>query len=535
MVKIAKLFGPPGTGKTRYMKRQVVKDMKEKYYPSAVGAVSLTNAAVDELKSRVKDEIDNEPEYVRNIATIHSHCFGLLGIKRDQVADTPKRIKEFSETYPEFAFNPDRSKAEDGELYSTESMRLSRNNMLYSFMNLYRNKQIHEREWNNEVIEFRNKWESFCFENDFIDYTGMIERCLDARLTPNIRALYVDEFQDTSNLASSLIKMWAESCDKLVVIGDVDQCIYEFAGADPSVMLSMRADFDNTSQDSKILKKSYRVAPNIHRYAVKIIEKSFGRQSIEYYPSDRYGDGDVFECQMPELPDIYDDETTLILTRCNYHTTKWTQLLYEKGIPFSNPWRPSEKRWNPCDTKSWKAAKTYYEITDFSNVNPDFDPEITWSDLKIMTEKCKAKTACPGWKTRVLELPTKKDRKIRKSELQNYGFTYEFINRLGPLDDFFKFTGKAQDLIRKVDLFPYKEIFSEPPKVFVGTIHSVKGGEADNVYIDAQLSPKIKKALNGNNRISTYNTEYRIAYVAATRARKKLGIMNNDGSIYERI
>jgi superfamily I DNA/RNA helicase len=154
-----------------------------------------------------------------------------------------------------------------------------------------------------------------------------------------------------------------------------------------------------------------------------------------------------------------------------------------------------------------------------------------------MTEKTKAKESCPGWKKRILEMPVKKGRNISKSELEHYGFTHDFINRKGNLERFFKFTGKASGLISKVDEIEYKEYFQEPPRVYVGTIHSVKGGESDNVYIDARLSPKIEKTLlHGRNRVNDFNTELRVAYVAATRAKNKLGIMNNPGSlIYERI
>ena len=97
MAKIAKIFGPPGTGKTTYMINQIIKDINRKYYPSAIGAMSLTNAAIDQMKMKIREKLVVDKEHLKNFGTIHSHCFKLLGITRDQVAETPKRIKEFSE------------------------------------------------------------------------------------------------------------------------------------------------------------------------------------------------------------------------------------------------------------------------------------------------------------------------------------------------------------------------------------------------------------------------------------------------------
>ena len=94
--KRAKVLGPPGTGKTTYL-LNLLEQAAKKYDPDRIGAVSLTNAAVEEMRERVHKHTKVKPKHIR---TIHSTCFNLLELKTSQVAD--KKIKEFNEAFPKW-------------------------------------------------------------------------------------------------------------------------------------------------------------------------------------------------------------------------------------------------------------------------------------------------------------------------------------------------------------------------------------------------------------------------------------------------
>ena len=64
----------------------------------------------------------------------------------------------------------------------------------------------------------------------------------------------------------------------------------------------------------------------------------------------------------------------------------------------------------------------------------------------------------------------------------------------------------------------------DKPRIIIGTIHSVKGGEADHVWVDAELTRSICREI-AMDIGHAYDDEARLAYVAATRAKKTLGIL----------
>jgi len=113
--KRAKIIGNPGCGKTTYLLGLIEKAAK-KYDPERIGAVSLTNAAIEEMRERVKLQTGLSKSAAKNIRTIHSTCFRLLGLKKEQVAD--KKIKEFNEAYPEWRMPLNVEVTEDDEFNS---------------------------------------------------------------------------------------------------------------------------------------------------------------------------------------------------------------------------------------------------------------------------------------------------------------------------------------------------------------------------------------------------------------------------------
>lgn len=528
MVQKARIIGVPGAGKTRYMIRQVIKDLSI-YAPAQIGVVSLTTTATQEAKDRIIEEtgIDNQ---FNNIRTIHSHCFKSLGLEKGLISDTPAMIREFSEDAPEFEFSSTNlGTLEDGPTDTAKRNRIEQNTDKFRRMQYYRNRMIPTSEWDRDVIPFYETWMEWNEQLGMVDFTGMLEETLKYKLCPNIDVLYVDEAQDQSPLASAVTQMWGERCQKFVVLGDPDQAIFEFAGAEPKIMIDLDVDFE------KVLDQSYRMSPAVNNYAMRTINKSVGRRQIDCKPFLSRGKGNVFECREPSIKELVSAPSTAILTRCNYQTKQWAEWLLKNQIPFSNTWRPGESLWNPCSTKSWKAAQTYFRITRHKDVIVPSTLGVSSSEIKNMASMCIAKTACPGNKTWIKNYRFRRGELIHYEDLRELGFTKEFYDRELPLEELFKFSGKAAQLI--YDLAKTNElILLQKPTVTLGTIHSVKGGQFSTVYIDNRLSRRIwESVLHDKNKIANQSVEVRVAYVGVSRAQENLGIMRLENNpFYDR-
>ncbi len=518
--KTAKTWGPPGTGKTTYLLRQISKDC-QKYFPNKIGAVSLTNAAVTEIKSRIAATLDINPADARNVRTIHSHCYNILCMNKNQVADTAKHFAEFSETYPQLAI-----KVPDVTGQTEYNQIQNRNQEAYNTMQICRNRMIPKEKWPDpHSVTIYNAWSDYMRENSLTDFTGMMENALYSPVTPDIDVLYIDECQDTSVLAMELIKKWSMSTEKTVYIGDTDQALFRFAGAVPESFGNINADFSN------MLKHSYRVPEKVYDFAQKIIRQISDRTETGYMPYNKethdkiadsggnpkpYYTGNVIKANNPDLTL---PGTHMILSRCGKFLQKHIIKLRENNTIFHNPYRPKDNAWNPTSSIAWHAAGIYHRVRQYH--------DITVRELKDLVKICVAKKCFSktGIKKQISEMPNDKDM-ISFFDLMGMGFTEEFTDGTIPPDQCLNIKTKTADMIFSI-LKSYPQKLFETPKIIPGTIHSVKGGEADHVWIDCEMSYPILKALNvGENKKQVWDDECRCFYVAATRARQTVGIMN---------
>lgn len=500
--KIAKIVGPPGCGKTTRLMALIQKAC-ERYDPAAIGAVSYTNAAVEEIKDRISQAAGVSKEAARNTRTIHSHCFNLLELKSDNVADTSKRIKEWNEWHPKWAIST--GKDDDDDPFENDPA-LRDNQKCFALMNVLRNRMIPVNQWNDPETEFLyHDWTEWMEMNGYIDYTGMLEKTLKEHLIPDIDILFVDEAQDATPLQIAILQMWAEKAVSTLFVGDSDQAIFRWAGAVPEAFINLQHEHYTT------LSQSYRVPKAIHRYATKIIRQALNREDVPYSPTDEEGEiiGGV-----PE-PDLSLDGTHMIIARCGYQLTRWRRWLAGHHIVWHNPYRPAAKQWNPTNTKQWKAAKTYIQLKNGEEIKGD--------DVRRMIQELPVNgNLVNGVKTAAHDyhLPERVDFfDLVVSKL----FTNEFLEFKRPVQEVFRLKGMAHELIPGMS----ENDIVRQPRVVLGTIHSVKGGEADHVWVDTGTSTQCARAMM--NDTEAYWDEVRVAYVAVTRARKTLGLIVPSG------
>lgn len=515
--RITKVIGPPGTGKTELLGK-TFEDDTNRYFPKEIAAVSLTNAAISAITDRLWNKCSISRADLPYVRTIHSMAFKLLGLGEDQSADTPKHYKEFSESFPRFAISADDLHKASELSADRDDSAISENAARFKKINIMRNNGIPQDAWQDDELAMFGAWQEYCEVCEIMDYTGMIRKCLAEELTPDIKVLYVDEMQDQPRIAFWLCQMWAERCEKVIYIGDADQAIFRFAGANPESFIGLEAD------TKQVLNQSYRVPPNIHRQAQAIIRRVSGREEAVYHPDTRRGAGRVLECQEPDLSL---QGTHMILTRTQKRTAQWVDYLYDRNIPFGNPYRTEDNLWNPTRTKQWGIISDYLRITKAINEGKQVSSKtlVKISELATIGESLKR-----GVKTELKKKDFKDDEKVSFDDAVGFGFSPLFLQGKGDIEKFFKLSGKSTNML--VSLAKTKpELIQAQPKVCIGTIHSVKGGEADHVWIDRSLPLNIEVEIRKSREVE--NDELRIAYVGMTRAKETLGLMGRTNLIYE--
>ncbi len=511
---IGRIVGPPGTGKTTEILR-LMSAACSKYDFSKIGASSLTKSAVQEMRSRVAGAANVEGAVNKNIKTMHSHGFHLLGLQKGRVAEA--NVAEWNEAYPEHAISSRllssaASKAEESSVYASRvnSSQATRADEAFMEISLNRLRMVPQEMWKQQYQrDLYALWHSWMLYNDYVDYTGMLEQVLKKRLMPDIDVLFVDEAQDMSPLQCEITKMWSEKTEATIYAGDYQQAIFRFAGASPEVFLNLEHTWP------KHLEQSYRVPKEVLKHAMVIAGRISDCETFEYRP--RKGeDGQNFG--MCGTPDLALDGSHMIICRYRAQVAEWAEYLKERGIPFKNDFRPTETLWNPCASKLWGWASIYMRLLSGMSIRG--------RELSTLLANVKvAGNVERGSKDNILASidSTRNYNLFNLDTVKGLDKSFAIVDK--PIDDVFKRSKVvAHSLLEK--LWDNPSSITQQPKVTLGTIHSVKGGEADNVWIEAMMrSPQLSRIRNSRNKEEANNDELRIAYVAVTRARRRVGFI----------
>lgn len=509
--KIAKVIGSPGCGKTTYL-LYLIEQACKKYSPERIGAVSYTNNAVEEIKNRIyaQTNIKNK-ETIKNVRTMHSHCFRLLGLSKEQVAETPTKIKEFNAKNPLWELPVNTKMNEDDTLLEEYTKyRVLENKKKFAKITILRNQMIDVNDWVEiELRQMYFAWLNFLIKNNYYDYTKMLEDVLLLNYSPDIDILFVDETQDLSKLQLQILLMWADNVISTTFCGDANQAIFRFAGACVEVFRDLSYTWFNN------LEQSYRVPVAVKDYAMKVLSQAKDREEVNYNPTKEMGN--IIHCN---IPDLTLSGKHMIITRCNYHLNKWKQFLLKNNCIWYNPYR-DDKSYNPMNSKGWKTIVAYIKLKN--NVS------ITVKEVKLLIGHTWAKKyLVRGFKEKLkkkeVDIPVPESGLMDLKYIMSMGiFINDFNNMKIPITDKLNLTANIKKIVTSLN----DGDILIPREIIIGTIHSVKGGECDNVWIDTSTSLAALREMKQKN--IAYNDEVRIAYVAITRAKKFVGIMNSNG------
>ncbi len=288
-----------GSGKTKALSHRIAYLMSEKKVsPWNILAVTFTNKAANEMKERIISLVgSSEEKNLPNIGTFHSTCVRILrknihllnyenSFTIYDTADQQILMKHVMKdlNLSDKQFNPKAilthiSNAKNQLINPTEYR---------SYANNYFTEKVHEA-----YVRYQNELQ----KNSALDFDDIIMKTVELFKTqPKVLDQYqekfkyisIDEYQDTNHAQYILTNLLAEKYRNLCVIGDSDQSIYSFRGANIQNIL----DFEKDYHDAKIvlLEQNYRSTQTILRGAHAIIQKNGKRKDKKLWTSRDGGD-----------------------------------------------------------------------------------------------------------------------------------------------------------------------------------------------------------------------------------------------------
>lgn len=516
------IFGPPGTGKTTELSR-LTRQYVEDEGSDSVLLCAYTRTAARELAGRELPLDDHQ------VGTLHSHCYHAL--------DNPKiaesKVKDWNDTYPLYTLSPPKSMTHDEALHDeiAETTTDMLGDDLLRQVNLSRHRLIPLERWRPEEQLFWKAWSGWKHDHGYMDFTDLIDqaRTLVPVAPGNPNSIFVDEAQDLSLLQWELLKQWGIHATRVIACGDDDQALYRWCGADFRPLLQ--------APERRTLPQSYRVPKRIQTWAQRYTLSLLHHEPKTWLPRDapgtlsheggswRYPEGTVQDLKEWLYTDPWG--TFACVAPCSYMLQPLLAALRSEGIPFSNRWRTHRYDWNPLAPPG-KGIGMVQRLRDY--LRPK-DRLWTWQELAtwlklirvdgVLTRKAKVHVALRAEEMKLCTLP----------ELEPLFQPGELAGALkGSLDWLTDnlLQSHAKSMAYPVRVYRQHGIngLQDPPRLTVGTAHSLKGAEADTVLFwgDLSRSQQVALVLGGEEA----DDVRRMLYVACTRARDTLILMGDN-------
>lgn len=569
MKQFEKVIGRAGTGKTYYLIQKLSALLSSGVEPYEIGMVTFTKTAAGVFKERI---LKTNPEYTKNdfryFGTMHAISTKLIGGWKDEYSYNSKQRREFVKLYyPDIEHPVEEYPDDEYRLTSTDRDNIKQNSMFkalegidntlrslnisdFNFNEMqertgktleypfyYVSRQVYSEKYNKIVLKWRRRYETldpdmviefsgnykkFKLENNLLDYTDIIEICLEDRLSPNIRFLFCDEFQDFNTLQYKLYQLWRDDpyVESVCIAGDDAQTVTRFGGADAKYFISEACDVRT------VLPKTYRHGAEIFYDAQKYIEKMDIAEACDVLPRDDVS-GEVikvFGDEWKNYLNFSDDETCLILA----WTKKWVHEI--KGVVDELlPGTLFTVLGN--DGKEARVLEHYNIIASLER-----GEEVRWDKIKKLFSSqtnClpttmlykKITSTLSGVKSEIIK---KKIIKNLKSEIRENRYDARLVyDKKSFAKDFMTIGWDGELLLKNIKDIELLENIQDMFPCFVehvnskriGTIHKSKGDEADTVILFMGVPyPSIKGLSFESGKDDILHT----FYVGKTRARSKL-------------
>ncbi|WP_461829019.1 ATP-dependent helicase, partial [Aquifex sp.] len=341
--KAVEHFGKPllvvagaGSGKTRTLIHKIEYLIREKgIKPDEILCITFTNKAAKEIKERIKKTLGLELEWS---GTFHSIAYKILkmeweeaGLPKDfSVADEKDTSEILKELIKKYGIKEELTQVKEKIAKLKENVN-----------------------FNPEEDPLIAEYQTILRKNKLLDFADLMRELYELLKKPHIREKYrkkfryilVDEYQDTNEIQYEILKLLAT--DNICVIGDPNQCIYEWRNAKPDNILRFKEEFN---ADVLKLEYNYRSTKYILDTANAVLQKSQlnWKEFIPLLKSVR-GEGEKpyvrrfkdeeeeavwISRKIKELLGEYEYKDIAILVRVGYITDVLERTLFKAGIPY---------------------------------------------------------------------------------------------------------------------------------------------------------------------------------------------------------
>lgn len=494
MTQIRKIFGGPGTGKTTRMIQVAQEEMDNRIPPNKISFLAYSRAAAEEAWKRlseVQGYVGRErPEW---FCTIHAACrraikwpsVKLWGWQHDEELNkiTGRNIVINKQ---DAAMGNEPVDPSMGIIAFATAKKIT----IEAAMEFFPNATVTLP----DVIEVHEAIRKMCKRHDIKTFDDLLLDYLKNPEPLNVRVMIIDEAQDLTPLQWEVVHhMWG-NCERVYLCGDDDQTIYTFTGADAEGFLDHECDTE------EVLPVSWRVPAKIGQYADRIISNVQHRKTKNIRWRDEPGELVSMSCDPCSVP-IDEAETTMFLCRhqliCNQ---LYRQLLEEEVHVGMN-------EWSIYTSYGAEAVQVFFALRDGKTVKRnDAIKMLSHMQGKAQAEeRLKATRGTDNYKT-----VQRKDFDIAwdqpvwrlfgrsRWEQENFYWMSRMISKKG------------------------EWIVGKTPPVRVLTMHASKGQEADHVILVPECFTSVVIDQIGQES----DKEARLSYVAATRSKKRLTVLD---------
>ena len=344
-----------GSGKTKVLTSRIVHIIKQKKaFPNQIIAVTFTNKAAKEMQNRVSKILKKEATGLSWLGTFHSISAKLLrkhapavGLKSNySIIDQDDQVRLVKNICK--AENIDIKKI--SPKYILSIIDNWKNKGWYPEDVILKKKDVFEKGFLKIYKIYQNKLMDLnaCDFGDLILHCVKIfEKNLDIRklYSKNFKYILVDEYQDTNLIQSKWLNYLAEYNENICCVGDDDQSIYSWRGAEIKNFLK----FDKIYENTKIirLEKNYRSTQNILSVASKLIENNQNRVGKKLYTNSDNGELVSLNCynngrdeatgvgdRIEKLKKKYSLNNISILVRAIFQTREFEERFLKIGLPY---------------------------------------------------------------------------------------------------------------------------------------------------------------------------------------------------------
>jgi len=571
-----------GAGKTRTIAYRILHLIKSGVRPENILAITFTNKAAREMRERVEKLIDDKvggetlgsfkvspPSPM--LCTFHS--FGVYVLRHHgekiglphhfTILDRDESVSKIKEAMRALAI--DEKRFEPRKILNIISRQKGDNVALAEF------RANSEKEFIGKIVaQIWAKYEELLKSSKSLDFDDLLLKTVEllqknpdllVKFQENFKYLHVDEYQDTNVIQYELTNLLAQKYQNICVVGDMDQSIYGWRGADFTNLLHFEKDYPKTK--IVLLEENYRSTQTILTAANQVIEKNKQRHEKKLFTRNKAGakiglytgleEGDEARFVAQKAKELIDEGTKpseiAVLYRANFQSRVLEEACLQTGVPYQvlgtrffehkeikdivafiraglNPedWESIKRVINTPARGIGKTTLMKLAAGQFDTLPATMRQKIN-SFQKILAEiGDSARINQPSELIKFIIKKTGIEEDLKKGGedgLERLENIKEFVSVATKYDNLPNAEGLETMLAEIALATDQDELNQDKPGIKLMTVHAAKGLEFDYVFI-VGLEQDLFPHMGMSDEKRDGEEERRLFYVAVTRARHKL-------------